>query len=234
MQMRLWERMNLGAASYGQREMGNRYIPVRIEDFILPRNIKDRANTIIHLFRRLGVDISEGSRSSSDSSGGSGEGSSGSSEGSGGSSDDSSGGGSGDSSDSSDSSGSGGSSGGDSGEGSSEGSDSSKESIIFRKAKELSFKIFGSESLKSHFSITRWGGCDPEIIDEVETAGMEGLLHFGYLPWRQLQQEQLEDQLELVKKQGVGQDNGGVKKNSCSVGASQIQVPGVRSGGVKK
>lgn len=54
MQMRLWERMNLGAASYGQREMGNRYVPVRVEDFILPDE-KTRADTIIHLFGRLGL-----------------------------------------------------------------------------------------------------------------------------------------------------------------------------------
>jgi hypothetical protein len=143
MQMRLWERMNLGASSYGQREMGNRYIPVRVEDLILPDDAT-RADTIVHLFRRLGLD-------SADEPG---------------------------------------------------------------KAQELSSRIFGSKSLRSHFSIERWGGCDPKIIDQVEAAGLAGLLHFGYLPWRQLAQ--------LQRSKGEGQNNG------CSVGASQIQVPGVK------
>lgn len=144
MQMRLWERMNLGAASYGQREMGSRYVPVRVEDFILP-DPKKRADTIIHLFGRLGMNTV-------DEPG---------------------------------------------------------------KARELSDKIFGSKSLRSHFSIERWGGCTPKIIDEVQASGLKGLLHFGYLPWRQLQEEQMAE-------------GGDTSKNGCSVGASQIQVPGVK------
>lgn len=142
MQMRVWEKMNLGAARFGQREMGLRYVPVRVEDLILPDE-RTRAETIWRFFKRLGVGTVD----------------------------------------------------------------------TTAKAQELSQKIFSSASLKSHFSIARWGGCNPEIIDEVEAAGSEGLAHFGYSTWRTLRDEQ--------KKQGIPES-----ANSCSVGISQIQVPG--------
>lgn len=145
MQMRLWEKMNLGAATYGSRELGSRYIPVRVEDLILPRDPNTRADAILLFFRRLGVNT-----------------------------------------------------------------------VTSRpKALELSKRIFGSASLRSHFSIERWGGCKASIIDEVEGAGKNGLFHFGYATWRELEQTQAEEQ--------GGPPQGG---NGCSVGSNQIQVPG--------
>eukprot|EP00614_Pseudopedinella_elastica_P004417 CAMPEP_0172600854 /NCGR_PEP_ID=MMETSP1068-20121228/21009_1 /TAXON_ID=35684 /ORGANISM="Pseudopedinella elastica, Strain CCMP716" /LENGTH=607 /DNA_ID=CAMNT_0013401653 /DNA_START=25 /DNA_END=1851 /DNA_ORIENTATION=+ len=155
MQMRLWERMNLGAAAYGHRELGRRYVPVRVEDFILPDEAT-RAATILLLFKRLGVDtVSTEAR-----------------------------------------------------------------------ARELSAQIFGSASLRSHFSIERWGGCSPEIIDEVEKAGAEGLFHFGYEKWPVLAARQR----ELAAQRGGAP----LPPNGCSVGSSQIQVPGVTGHGQKK
>jgi hypothetical protein len=189
MQMRLWEKMNLGAAIYGQREMGSRYVPIKVEDLILPLDVSTRANAIIHLFRRLGVELSDyddgvprdinnndhhidvdkdefeetQSPKMSDVL-----------------------------------------------------PSTSSSSSSFLRAVELSDKIFGSSSLRSHFSIERWGGCDPAIIDEVEAAGLKGLMHFGYLPWRELAE------VHVVDGKRVGE------KYGCSVGASQIQVPGVK------
>ena len=45
MQMRLWEKMNLHAARYGVRELGLRYVPIKIEDLILPDEVT-RAETV--------------------------------------------------------------------------------------------------------------------------------------------------------------------------------------------
>ena len=90
------------------------------------------------------------------------------------------------------------------------------------QAGDLSRKIFGSASLKSHFSIERWGGCNPKIIDEVEEAGRAGLMHFGYATWRQLAAEQ---------EAAAVASGTPMAPRGCSVGASQIQVPGVPGGG---
>jgi len=87
------------------------------------------------------------------------------------------------------------------------------------QAAKLSATIFGSADLKSHFSIMRWGGCDPKIIDEVERSGAAGLTHFGYAPWREL---------------AASQDPAEAGGNGCSVGSSQIQVPGVHGHGEPK
>ena len=54
MQMRLWEKMNLHAAHYGERQLGPRYVPIRVEDLILPDQAT-RVKTILLFFRRLGV-----------------------------------------------------------------------------------------------------------------------------------------------------------------------------------
>ena len=91
------------------------------------------------------------------------------------------------------------------------------------QAAKLSATIFGSADLKSHFSVSRWGGCDPAIIDEVEAAGAAGLAHFGYAPWRDLVAAQ--DPALATGAAGGGNGNG------CSVGASQIQVPGTAAMG---
>lgn len=141
MQMRLWERMNLGAADYGHRQLGLRYVPIRIEDLILPADMRVKAKTILLLFRRLGVTTV----------------------------------------------------------------------TTQEQAAALSSRIFGSEDLQSHFSITRWGGCGPEILDEVESAGAEGLRRFAYLPWRNLLQYH-QDRSSSAYPIG------------CAVGQEQIQV----------
>jgi hypothetical protein len=202
MQMRLWEKMNLGAATYGQREMGSRYVPIKVEDLILPLDVSTRANAIVHLFRRLGVELSEDndygvprdidndgvgppplSSAASNDNHHTDEDKNGFEE-----------------------------------TQSLKVSDvppSTSSSSSFRRAVELSNKIFGSSSLRSHFSIERWGGCDPSIIDEVEAAGLKGLIHFGYLPWRELAEVHDDGKREA-------------EKYGCSVGTSQIQVPGVK------
>lgn len=54
MQMRLWERMNVQASQYGQREMADRYVPLRVEDLIIAEDAI-RIKTIEHFFRRLGM-----------------------------------------------------------------------------------------------------------------------------------------------------------------------------------
>jgi hypothetical protein len=144
MQMRVWAKMNLGAARFGQRDLGLRYVPVRVEDLVLPDE-RARGETILRFFKRLGVGTVD----------------------------------------------------------------------TPAKAQALARTIFGSASLKSHFSIARWGGCNPKIIDEVEAAGADGLAHFGYASWRAL--------LDAQHKEGKP-----ASANSCSVGASQIQVPGTK------
>ena len=84
------------------------------------------------------------------------------------------------------------------------------------EAKKLSRRIFGNKELRSHFSIERWGGCHPELIDSIEAAGRAGLNEFGYENWR-----------ILASRQQAARGQNSYRPNGCSVGVDQVQVPGV-------
>lgn len=71
----------------------------------------------------------------------------------------------------------------------------------------------------------------------MEAAGLSALRRFGYLPWRDLADLQAQAQATADGASGgAGNWAGGgaagvtAPKNGCSVGSSQIQVPGAQGG----
>ena len=63
-------------------------------------------------------------------------------------------------------------------------------------------------------------------MPKVEKAGAEGLFHFGYEKWPVLAARQ--------RKLAAQRGGAPLPPNGCSVGSSQIQVPGVTGHGQKK
>lgn len=86
------------------------------------------------------------------------------------------------------------------------------DSMTVPRATELIETIFGSKSLRTHFSLERWGGCDPAVLDNIDRAGAAGLRRFGYATWR-----------ELAERADRGPDKH--KPRGCSVGEKQLLTP---------
>jgi hypothetical protein len=224
-------------------------VPLRIEDLIEPSL---RAQTILAFFRRLGLSVEDDPPSSLGDSYGTEDETAGVH----------------DSRDSSDSSSSGSNRGivssktndgrgkENDGGGSSGGGGSSKQKthtsvMSLQDAEALGKTVFSgggsggdnkggaARSLRSHFSLERWGGCPEAVVDAVEKAGLAGLERFGYVPWRELlrlrikeeEEEEEQHQQELQGEEGsdamqVGaepevKDRGNFSSSSFSSASSQ-------------